>query len=46
MYGGLIALRVLARKYEFKADVSAGTCFAWSSRQQQQHTHMQTCLTT
>jgi hypothetical protein len=23
MYGGLVALRVVARKYEFKADVSA-----------------------
>lgn len=28
MYGGLVALRVLARKYEFKADVSAAGCRA------------------
>jgi hypothetical protein len=32
MYGGLIALRVLARKYEFKADVSGSTRVTRSNR--------------
>lgn len=39
MYGGLIALRVLARKYEFKADVSwqrRGCLVAgWAAQQRQ-----------
>jgi hypothetical protein len=36
MYGGLVALRVLARKYEFKADVSPCKAMRAVSMQQQQ----------